>query len=55
LDGHEETILGNMAKYQLNVADQLYHALQGKKHTLCSGQQALESQKWIDKVLQLES
>lgn len=54
LDEHGESILGNMSKYQLNIANQLYHAMQGKKNTLCSGQEALESQKWIEKVLHLE-
>lgn len=55
LNGHGESIIGNMPKYQLNIADQLYHAMQGKKHTLCSGQEALKSQKWIKRVLHLES
>jgi len=55
LDRNGEQIIGNMPKYQLGVAEQLYQALQGKKHSLCTGQEALKSQKWIEKVLRLES
>lgn len=53
--GQQRELLGaNMGKYQLRIADQLYRALQGQKHTLCTGQEALKSQKWIEKVLRLE-
>ena len=50
-----EIIRNDMAKYQLNIAEQLYRALVGKKHTLCSGSEALTSEKWIHKILRRDS
>jgi predicted dehydrogenase len=49
-----EVIRGDMVRYQLNIAEQLYRALVGKKHALCSGSEALTSEKWIHKILRHE-
>ncbi len=55
LNARPEVIRGDMSRYQLNIAEQLYRALVGKKHALCSGSEALASQKWIHKILRHES
>ena len=55
LNVQPEVIRGDMARYQLNIAEHLYRALLGKKHALCFGSEALTSQKWISKILRHES
>jgi len=54
LNVQPEVIRGDMVRYQLNIAEQLYRALVGKKHALCSGSEALTSEKWIHKILRHE-
>jgi hypothetical protein len=55
LNVQPEVIRGDMARYQLNIAEQLHRALVGEKHALCSASAALISQKWIHKILRYES
>jgi len=55
LNVQPEVIRGDTVRYQLNIAEQLYRALVGKENALCSGSEALTSEKWIHKILRHES
>ena len=46
-----EIIFGDMRRYQARVAEQLHHALLGKKNCLCTGAQALACQIHIHESL----
>ena len=44
-------IKNDMINCQLNVLNQLYYSLKGKKTYLCNGNQAIETLKVIDKII----
>ena len=44
-------IQNDINNYQLNVLNQLYYSLKGKKSYLCKGNEALETLKVINKII----
>lgn len=45
-----QPIANDMDRYQLHVMHQLARALQGESHGLCSGEEALKSQGWLEQL-----
>lgn len=45
-----QLIANDMDRYQLNVVAELARALRGEGHGLCSGEEALISQRWLDRL-----
>ncbi len=43
-------IPNDMDRYQLNVMTELVRALEGESHFLCSGEEALISQGWLERL-----
>jgi len=46
-----ETIPNSMSHYQLNIAGELFKALTGVENSLCTGEQALKTQKLIGELI----
>jgi predicted dehydrogenase len=48
-----EVIPNSMSHYQLNMAEELYKVLTGAENSLCTGEQALETQKWVGELVSI--
>lgn len=51
LDATSEAIPNDMNRYQYRIAEQLSLALQGRKHSLCTGAWSITCQEWLTRAI----